>query len=141
MAPLFHNEQLFQLIPQRPPIVMVDSILCADEQGISTALTVQENNFFLQDGQLTEAGIVEHMAQTAAALAGYGNLKEQTAPKVGFIGEVKEFECSALPRLGDKLTTTLTTIAELAGVTLVECHTQCNGERIAHCQLKIVIQD
>ena len=102
---------------------------------------MQENNFFLQDGQLAEAGIIAHMAQTAAALAGYGNIEYHTAPKVGFIGEVKDFQCSALPRLGDTLTTSLVTIAEMAGVTLVECHTKCNEEPIAQCQLKIVIQD
>lgn len=141
MTPLFTNEQIAQLIPQRPPIVMIDTVLRADENGICTALTVKEDNLFLWDGHLQEAGLVEHMAQTAAALAGVGNIISHAAPKVGFIGEVKDFTCFTLPKLGQTITTTLTTIADLAGVRLVACKTECNGQPVAQGQLKIVIQD
>lgn len=141
MTPLFTNEQIAQLIPQRPPIVMIDTVLRADENGICTALTVKEGNLFLWDSHLQEAGLVEHMAQTAAALAGVGNIISHAAPKVGFIGEVKDFTCFTLPKLGQTITTTLTTIADLAGVRLVACQTECNGQLVAQGQLKIVIQD
>ena len=141
MTPLFTNEQIMQLIPQRPPMVMIDTVLQADEQGITTALTIREDNLFVRDGYFEEPGLVEHMAQTAAALAGVGNIVSHTAPKVGFIGEVKDFTCALLPKAGETLTTTLKTIADMAGVKLVACRTMRGEELVAQGQLKIVIQD
>lgn len=141
MTALYTHEQIPQLIPQRPPIVMIDTVLSADEQGITTALTIKEDNIFLDDVHLVEAGLIEHMAQTAAAFAGVRNIVEHAAPKIGFIGEVKDFICYALPQVGDTLSTTLTTIADLAGVRLVACQTKKGEELVAEGQLKIVIQD
>lgn len=132
---------IYALIPQRPPMVMIDRVVRTETNGIVTALTVRNDNIFLRDNTLEESGLIEHMAQTAAALAGVENLRSKTAPKVGFIGEVKAFECNALPKVGDTLTTTLTTVAEMAGVTLVEATTCCAEQQIAHGQLKIVIQN
>ena len=132
---------IYALIPQRPPMVMIDRVVRTEPNGIVTALTVRQDNIFLRDNTLEESGLIEHMAQTAAALAGVENLRSKTAPKVGFIGEVKAFECNALPKVGDTLTTTLITVAEMAGVTLVEATTCCAEQQIAHGQLKIVIQN
>jgi len=141
MTPLFTSEQIPQLIPQRPPIVMIDSVLSADEQGVTTALTIQEDNIFLYDGRLAEAGLIEHMAQTAAAFAGVRNIAEHTEPKLGFIGEVKDFHCHLLPQAGDTLTTSLTTVADMAGVRLVACQTTIGQQPVSDGYLKIVIRD
>lgn len=135
------SNPIFALIPQRPPMVMIDRVISTHEQTIVTALTIRRSNIFLRGSELEESGLIEHIAQTAAALAGVENLRTKTAPKVGFIGEVKSFECTALPHIDDTLTTTLTTVAEMAGVTLVEATTLCGEQPIAHTQLKIVIQN
>ena len=141
MTALYTHEQIPQLIPQRPPIVMIDTIWNVDEQGIMTALTIKEDNIFLYDRHLTESGLIENMAQTAAAFAGVRNISEQVAPQIGFIGEVKDFICHEFPQIGDTLYTSLTTIADIAGVRLVACKTKKGEQLIAEGQLKIVIQN
>ncbi len=44
---------ILKLIPQRAPIVMVDTLLYFDETKVVSELTILENNMFVQDGYLT----------------------------------------------------------------------------------------
>ena len=90
---LYTNEQIFQLIPQRPPIVMIDTVLNATDTTITTSLTVTPDNIFIRNSHLEEAGLIEHIAQSAAALAGIDSMRQHQMPKIGFVGEVKDFEC------------------------------------------------
>ena len=62
---------ILKLIPQRAPIVMVDTLLYFDETKVVSELTILENNMFVQDGYLTEPGLIENMAQTVALYTGY----------------------------------------------------------------------
>ena len=68
---LARGEEVFRLIPQRPPMVMVDVLYSANETGGRTGLTVSSANVFCINGFLTEPGLIEHSAQSAAAFAGY----------------------------------------------------------------------
>lgn len=67
---LARGEKIFRLIPQRPPMVMVDVLYSANETGGRTGLTVSSANVFCINGFLTEPGLIEHSAQSAAAFAG-----------------------------------------------------------------------
>ena len=138
---LFTKEHIPSLIPQRPPIVMIDSVLDATPQTITTALTILPANILVQDGCFVEAGLIENIAQTAAAMNGCEAHRRGEQPKLGFIGEVKNFVCHRLPRVGETITTSLTTVAAMAGVTLVEAQTTCLNEPIAQAQLKIFIEE
>jgi len=65
------NDQIWTLIPQRPPFVMVDRLTDVGEYWASTSLEVKEDNLFLDHGVLRETGIIEHLAQSAAAMEGW----------------------------------------------------------------------
>ncbi len=70
-APIISGEGILNLIPQRPPIVMVDSFCGIEDNCSYSGLTVTDDNIFCQEGKLQEAGLVEHIAQSAAARIGY----------------------------------------------------------------------
>lgn len=140
MKKLYTKEQIYELIPQRPPIVMVDTIF-EDKDGIGAALTICEDNIFVDKAHLQEVGIIEHIAQTAAALAGYAAKSEDREPSLGYIGEIKNFECVQLPKVGQTLTTNLDIIAEMNGVKLALAHTFIEDTQVAECQMKIFIPD
>ena len=132
-----------QLIPQRSPIMMVDELLCVNGDEAQCRLAVREDNFFLEeDGLIAEVGIIEHIAQSASAFAGYRAVVEEgaTEPPVGYIGEVKNFECYDLPSVGDTVHTRMEVVAKMADVTLVQAETSLNGKPTAVCQMKIFIQ-
>ena len=139
--PLFMGEELYKLIPQRNPIVMVDTFFCAEEEGAETGLHVQMGNIFCEEGVLREPGMIEHVAQSAAAFAGYLPYTQGESPKLGFIGEVKKFKISRLPKVGEFLHTTLRVLGEAAGVTLIAAETKSNEEVLATCQMKIFIKE
>lgn len=130
------------LIPQRDPIIMVDSLDRVEGDTCVTSLTVRADNFFIEaDKLLAEAGLVEHIAQSASAFAGY-RAKESgaTQPPVGYIGEIKHFHCYRRPAIGDKLTTTITMGPTVGEVTIIRGETVCDGEKVAETQMKIAIK-
>lgn len=123
--------------------MMVDRLVDAEDERCTTSLTIAPGNFFLDaDGLVAEAGLVEHIAQSASAFAGY-RAKEAGAekPPVGYIGEVKRFHCYRRPAVGETLTTTIDMGPTVGEVTIIRGETTSNGEKIAETQMKIAIKD
>ena len=131
-----------QLIPQRSPIMMVDELLCVNGDEAQCRLAIRDDNFFLEDdGIIAEVGIIEHIAQSASAFAGYRAIDAgATEPPVGYIGEVKNFHLSQRPAVGDVLITTITMGPTVDGVTIIsgECKRE-DGEAVADTRMKIYV--
>ena len=140
MKILYSGQQIYDLIPQRPPMVMIDTVWESDDKAICTSLTIAQDNIFVSGCRLEEAGLIEHIAQTAAALAGYETAVHGLPPELGYIGEVKNFECYDLPSVGDTVHTRMEVVVKMADVTLVQAETSLNGKPTAVCQMKIFIQ-
>lgn len=119
---------------------MIDTLEYCEGNVTTTSFKVREVNIFVKDGELQEPGIIENIAQTAAAKAGYEIKKHGAEPMVGFIGAVKDLVIHTLPKVGETLTTTVTIKMEIMGVTLVEGRSTCNGTDIASCEMKIILQ-
>jgi predicted hotdog family 3-hydroxylacyl-ACP dehydratase len=122
--------------------MMVDELLCVNGDEAQCRLTVREDNFFLEaDGLIAEVGIIEHIAQSASAFAGYRAIEAgATEPPVGSIGEVKNFHLSQRPAVGDVLITTITMGPTVDGVTIIsgECKRE-DGEAVADTRMKIYV--
>jgi predicted hotdog family 3-hydroxylacyl-ACP dehydratase len=130
---------ILELIPQRPPIVMVDNFLSLEE-GISyTDFTIREDNVFLDGGKMTECGLIEHIAQSAAARVGYIFRSQGEDVPLGYIGSVNKMTVKSLPSLGDTVRTSIVVIQEVMGISLVEAHTWIGDEEIADCKMKIFL--
>lgn len=132
---------IFKLIPQRSPIMMVDELLEAHDEEAKCCLTIRENNFFMEpDGMIAEPGVIEHIAQSASAFAGYQAMEAgATEPPVGYIGEVKRFKLMRRPKLGEKLVTTIAMGPTVGGVTIISGTTVVGEETIATTQMKIYV--
>lgn len=133
-------ENITEYIPQRAPIVMVDTIEYCEGNKTITTFKVQPDNIFVKNGFLQEPGIIENIAQTAAAKAGYEVKKLGAEPLVGFIGAVKDLLIHDLAPVGSTIETTVTLKMEVMGVTLIEGKSTCNGKDIASCEMKIILQ-
>lgn len=131
-----------KLVPQRAPILMVDRLTDATDDVAVTGFVVKADNYFLDDdGLLAEVGLIEHIAQSASAFAGYkALLAGASEPPVGYIGEIKKFHCYRRPASGEELNTTITMGAEVAGVTIIKGETRVKGETVADTQMKIFIK-
>jgi predicted hotdog family 3-hydroxylacyl-ACP dehydratase len=130
------------LLPQRPPFVMVEKLLYCDLQTTRTALTVNEDNIFCDNGILSASGIIENIAQTCAARIGYINTYiYRNAMKIGFIGAIRNQEFLRLPRAGERLVTQIETIHEIFQTTLVNATVHIENELITFCEMKVAITD
>jgi predicted hotdog family 3-hydroxylacyl-ACP dehydratase len=139
MAPI-RGEAIKELIPQRDPVIMIDAFYDATESEADTGLTIARNTFFCNDGLLTEPGLIEHIAQSASAFAGYkAKLANQPAP-LGFIAEVRKCRIHFLPKAGNELRTHLRILSEALGVSLLTAETKVNSETVVQCQMKIFIK-
>ena len=139
--PITDLPSVISLIPQRPPMVMVDALLSYTATTGAAGLTIPADNLFVQNGQLQEAGVVEHIAQSIALHKGYYYyLQHQPAP-MGYIGSIKRMSIYALPQVGTTLTTELSIIQEFMGVTLVKVRTTAGGVLVAEGEMKTVIAE
>lgn len=135
---IFKEIPILELLPQRPPFVMVDNLLDYNDTHSTCGLTVRPDNVFFEKGCLSAAGLIEHIAQTCAARLGYYNMYVlRTGVRLGFIGEVKDLNIVRLPREGEQIETTVTVVQEIFDVTLVSAEVRVGTETIATTGLKI----
>lgn len=137
-----HTFDIEELIPQRPPILVVDKLLEADGQRAVTSYLVKDRLVFLEDdGTMAEVGLIENIAQSASALAGYkAKMSGSLNPPVGFIGEIKNFRLFDNPSVGDELLTTVSFGTEVAGITLIEGEIRVGEKLIAKTRMKIFVE-
>lgn len=138
---LSSGESILRLLPQRPPMIMVDTLYSAGGDSAETGLKVSEDNVFCLDGHLIEPGVIEHSAQSAAVFSGYRYFEAGEEPRIGLIGEIKTFRIERLPRTGECIRTRVRLLGEAFGMSLVETESFIDGVRIAGGQIKIFIQE
>jgi predicted hotdog family 3-hydroxylacyl-ACP dehydratase len=134
------NIKIRELIPQREPIIMLDTFYGATESEADTGLVISDDNLFCSDGYFIEPGLVEHIAQSASAFAGYKAKAGNRPTPVGYIAEVKKFRIHFLPHVGDCLRTHIRIISEVLGVSLLTAETKVEEEVVARCEMKIFIK-
>lgn len=137
---LMRGDEIKRLLPQRAPILMVETLYSATETEAETGLTLAVDNMFIVNGRFREPGLVEHIAQSASALAGYNAYKKNLPAPIGYIGEVKKCKILRLPEAGDELRTRLQIVSEVNGVSLLKADTLVDGEVIATTNMKIFIE-
>ena len=130
-----------ELIPQRPPFVMVDSLIYCDRTITRTQLEVRADNIFNDGGHLSTAGICENIAQTCAARLGYLSLASGQPVKLGYIGAISNMQVYRTPVTGETLVTEINVLQEVFNITLVHAVVKCGDELIAQTDLKIALGD
>lgn len=133
-------DNILDLIPQRAPIVMVDEFLGIDNNVSKTRFTVKEENIFVDNNQLSECGLIEHIAQSAAARVGFIFKNNQQPIPIGYIGSVNNFELIKMPQVGDNISTTIEIIQEVFNITLIKASCCIGDEEIASCKMKIFLE-
>lgn len=139
--PIVDSDTILNYIPQRPPIVLISRIYKCDETSVVTGFDIIDEHLLTQNGSLTESGIIENMAQTAASMAGYEAVVKQTQPRVGFIANIKNLNIHFLPKSGNEILTEVSTKTQVMNVSIIEAKSFCNNELVASCEMKIFLQE
>lgn len=127
------------LIPQKKPFVMVDKLYVYNNTTIVSGLDISEQNILTKNGFFSEAGLIEHMAQTIALHRGYSDYINQKPSQTGYIGSIKKVSISRVPKIGEEVITQVEILHEIMGVTLVSAVSKVNDEVIASGEIKTAI--
>lgn len=134
-------EEILKYIPQRPPFVFIDKLFKADEESLVSGLSIKKDNPLLIDNKLSESGLIENIAQTAAAGIGYKCIANGKAVVPGFIGAVKKLKVNSLPECGEDIVTTVKVVSEVMNATIIHGEVVYNSEVIAECDMNIFLQE
>ena len=133
---------ILDLLPQRPPFIMVDTLTHLDETTTRTRLKVRADNILVENDELTESGVIENIAQSCAARMGYRSKYVcSDEVKIGFIGSINNLVINELPKVGEELQTTVEIVSEVFNITLVKTKVEVGDKLIASCEMKISITD
>lgn len=133
------KKEVKDLIPQKPPFVMVGGMSFYSEDKVISSFLISEENIFISNSMFTASGLIENMAQTVALHTGYQYfLKNEPAP-TGYIGAIKKVEIIELPKVNDQIITTVIILHEIMGFTMVKSQVECNGKIIATSEMKTVL--
>jgi predicted hotdog family 3-hydroxylacyl-ACP dehydratase len=136
---MINKEDITEYIPQRPPIVMISRLLEAGDKNIRTGLDIAEDNVFVENGLFMAPGLVENIAQTAAARIGYLAKKQNVPVPLGFIGAIQQLEILELPQAGTTVETEIVIGHEVFNATVVHGTVKQNGRLMAQCDMKIFV--
>ncbi|MES1224118.1 MAG: 3-hydroxyacyl-ACP dehydratase [Bacteroidota bacterium] len=137
MSPSEYN--IITLIPQKAPFVMVDKLLHADERSARSFFHISKENIFVEEGIFREPGLIENIAQTAAARSGYITATAKKLPLIGYIGDVKNLEIAELPEAGSDIETEISIENHVFDIMVIAGRIFQKEKIIASCEMKIFI--
>jgi 3-hydroxyacyl-[acyl-carrier-protein] dehydratase len=126
-------------IPQKPPMVMVDRLVEIVDQTTVTSFMIREDNVFCKNGQFREPGLIENMAQSAAAGVGTRPGIAGAPAPIGFIGGIRNLKIDGFPKVGQEIVTRISVLHEIFDATIVQGEVFLCEQLIASCELKIFL--
>lgn len=139
----FSDIPIGELLPQQPPFRFVDSLEEYTAELARIRFTPEEGkNLLMEDGCLSAAGLMEHMAQCSAVRQGYYSKFILHLPvKIGYIGQFRKLRINRLPKAGETLETTIFLKEVISNITLVDAEVRLGEELIATASLKSALKD
>ncbi|MCW8108911.1 hypothetical protein OPS25_10445 [Alteromonas ponticola] len=95
MPPRF-DKRLYDLIPHRPPMLLINRVLTVNASSSSALVTIDRETSFYEAEKGVPAWVgLEYMGQTAALIAGHQLQQGLVAPHLGFLLGTRSFnaEC------------------------------------------------
>lgn len=131
---------ILELIPQRPPVVMIDELLYSDDKKSFTHLFICEDNIFCNNGYFTEPGLLENMAQTAAAWLGVMNKSKNKEIQIGYIGAIRDLIINFLPEVNTEIFTEVVLENEVLGCRAVRGTVKSSDKIAVTCEMRIFLK-
>jgi len=136
---LLTEEETANIIPQKLPFVMIDSLIAVNDKSFTSSFFAKEDNLFSKNGKLHEPALIENIAQTVAAGFSYVDRQKGGEPQVGFIGGISKLKIHLLPSIGDEITTTVTLQHQFENIFLVKGENFVGDNPLVECEMKIVV--
>jgi predicted hotdog family 3-hydroxylacyl-ACP dehydratase len=116
----------------------VDKLLYSDGHLTCTTFRITPGNPLVEKGRLSAAGLMENIAQTAAAGVGYAARAVNEAVRPGYIISVRDLNIRELPEIEAELMTEVTITARVADIIVISGTITCGQDLIARGEMKIL---
>lgn len=131
-----------RLIPHRPPMRLVETLLaCEEDSGVTESRPAAGSLFADAAGALDGAALVELIAQSSAAVRGFRDLVNGRAPGVGLLVGIRDLRITGRAFAGDRLRTTVRMVAAFDGFAVVFGVVTRGGDAIASGTLTLRLVD
>ncbi|MGA8754393.1 hypothetical protein [Candidatus Deferrimicrobium sp.] len=131
-----------RLIPHRAPMRLVDTLVSVND-GCAVAESVLPRSTMMADGEgkIDEVAYMELIAQSYAAFRGYMDRMDGKPPGEGFLAGVRNLEITGTAYAGDRLLTSIRTVAAFGGFAVVEGVVTRGDETLASGTLTLRLVD
>ncbi|MDO4728579.1 MAG: acyl carrier protein [Bacteroidota bacterium] len=136
-----------QYLPHRKPMLMVDAIVDISHDRVCTEFLITPSCIFLQNNQLQESGVIEHIAQTCSSIVAqeYFVNTDVKCKLLGFITGIKSIKILKKPMCDDKIRSYARLKSRLDQqdyvLCSIECQTFCNDINIAQAEISLILSN
>ena len=137
---LVSKEHIEKYLPQRSPIVMVDELVEASESHAVSNFLITGNNIFVTDKVLSEAGLIENVAQTAALQSGYWCHQLGVSVRPGYIAAIKNLKIDLMPAIGSSIVTEIRITNLVLDAIIIQASIRQDDSVICTCEMRVFIK-
>ncbi|MGE5284250.1 MAG: 3-hydroxyacyl-ACP dehydratase [Actinomycetota bacterium] len=131
-----------RLLPHRAPMRLVDTLVSAGDRCAVTESFLPRSAIIADaEGRIDEVAFVELIAQSYAAFKGYSDRMDGKPPGEGFLVGVRRLGITGSAYAGDRLQTSIRTVAAIGGFAVVEGAVTRGDETLASGTLKLWLVD
>jgi predicted hotdog family 3-hydroxylacyl-ACP dehydratase len=134
------GEDFRELIPHRPPMVMIDSVVEYGAQRIVARRLVQSGQPFVHSGHLDEVALIEVIAQTMAA--GDAMYAKSRGGEVlrGYLIGLTGLKLPSRAREGETIEITADCLKRMDGLGLFDVRATASGRVVAAGRFKLYVE-
>lgn len=111
---------------------MIDVVKYHDQQQIRCSYRIADTNPLTEDSFFSPEGMIECMAQAAAAKASI----ESDAAGIGYLVLIRSFECVRKPRLGEVIEPELKILHDVHPFKIFDAAVWVGDEKIAYGEIR-----
>lgn len=132
-------QSIDDLIPQKDPFVLVDKLISCENNIIISRFKIPKKHPLVHNGRLSEGGLTENIAQTAAAGNGFEAFENGAEIPKGFIAGIKNLKFEQLPLSESQIETKVYQLGKVLDYNLIKGEIFLEGELISSCEMKIYV--
>jgi predicted hotdog family 3-hydroxylacyl-ACP dehydratase len=123
-------------IPQQPPFRMINEINYFDDSMIICSYTISNENPLVEQNKFVSEGIIEFMAQSAAAFASKQNKTNNKENNIGYLVQIKSFNCNSLISVDNEIIAEITLINDITSFKIFQGKVFLNTKEIASAEIR-----
>jgi 3-hydroxyacyl-[acyl-carrier-protein] dehydratase len=137
---LVYRADIEKYIPQRTPFVLIHELIEANDIRAVTKFVIEKECVLVEGGRLQEPGLIENIAQTAAAQIGYRCEQQSIPVPIGYIAAIKDLKIYGLPVIGAEIRTQIEVINLVLDITLIKGIVFLNDSVLCECEMRIFVK-